>query len=489
VLGSLDELAAALERHDDEARRVDVLVATIRHAIEAQTFAPRRGRHGVHLVDAVAARFGVFDHVHLVGLVESDWPERTGRSIFYTSGLLKGMGWPEEGDHLRAEQAAFRDLLGLASKTTRLHAFQLEADTFVALSPMVQVARDWPSVEVPPPPPTRIFADEIVTDDHTPVDALAPDRADWLGLRRRRPIRDDRRYAGFVSAQPVGSYRVSQVDQFVRCPFKYFARSVLRLPEEREIEAGLTPLERGSLVHELFEQFYTAWQERGGGTITPQSLASALELFEATVRKALDRLPGPDRALEETRLLGSLVARGLAERVFQLEADAGGEVVRRLIEFPLEGTFVFPGLGGLREQAVAIRGKADRIDVFDDGTLRVIDYKLGRLPDLETSVQVGVYAHAARQHLERDGQSHPVRAAMYLAFGDDRQLEGRLGRKGDVDATIRARAGDFAAAVDRIEAGQFPARPQQTSDCGWCAYAGFCRKEYYRDDDDAAESV
>ena len=93
---------------------------------------------GVHLVDAVAARFGEFDHVHLVGLVETDWPERPRRSIFYTSGLLKALGWPQEADQMRAQQAAFRDLLRLAAETTRCHAFQLEGDAVVGLSPMVE---------------------------------------------------------------------------------------------------------------------------------------------------------------------------------------------------------------------------------------------------------------------------------------------------------------------------------------------------------------
>ena len=43
-------------------------------------------------------------------------------------------------------------------------------------------------------------------------------------------------------------------------------------PEEREEMSGLTPLERGTLVHELFERFYRAWQAQGDATITPSTL-------------------------------------------------------------------------------------------------------------------------------------------------------------------------------------------------------------------------
>jgi hypothetical protein len=54
---------------------------------------------------------------------------------------------------------------------------------------------------------------------------------------------------------------------------------------------------------------------------------------------------------------------------------------------------------------------------------------------------------------------------------------------------VEERASQFAAHVQQIEAGEFPARPRRVGDCQWCAYAGVCRKEYRAEDDDAAELV
>jgi ATP-dependent helicase/nuclease subunit B len=79
--------------------------------------------------------------------------------------------------------------------------------------------------------------------------------------------------------RPQAQYRVSRVDHYVLCPFKYFAENVLGLPEERDDMAGLTPLERGNLVHNLFEQFYRSWDSRAGGTITAANLPDAVVLF------------------------------------------------------------------------------------------------------------------------------------------------------------------------------------------------------------------
>ena len=74
------------------------IAAMIRRWIEGQTFAPRAGTTGVQLLDAQAARYGEFDEVFLVGLVEGEWPQRSSKSIFYPSSLLSQLDWPDSSD-------------------------------------------------------------------------------------------------------------------------------------------------------------------------------------------------------------------------------------------------------------------------------------------------------------------------------------------------------------------------------------------------------
>jgi RecB family exonuclease len=286
-------------------------------------------------------------------------------------------------------------------------------------------------------------------------------------------------------------YSVSRVDRYVTCPFKYFAERILRLPEEREDMSGLTPIERGTFLHLLLERFFGRWQEAGHGAITAANLPEAQAMFAALAEEHLAGLPAADRIVERLRVVGSIVAPGVADRVFELEANIPGDVVERLLEIPLEGDFTFPAQAGFTSRTIAIRGKADRVDVLADGSLRVIDYKLGRMPDLPTSIQLGVYAHCVRVVTERrDGRAHPVSAAMYLAFGDDRRFEGRLAdRPAEMELAVQARASSFSAVIDRIESGEFPPQPRRTSECQWCGAASVCRKEYRVEDDEAAESV
>jgi hypothetical protein len=114
---------------------------------------------------------------------------------------------------------------------------------------------------------------------------------------------------------------------------------VLRLAEERPDSAGLTPLERGTFLHALFEHFYDRWQRLGHGAITNANMPDAQALFGALADEMLERLPAADRALERMRIIGSVVAPGVADRVFELEAAASDAVIARRLEVPIEGPF------------------------------------------------------------------------------------------------------------------------------------------------------
>ena len=89
---------------------------------------------GAALLDDQAVRYGTFDHVAIVGLVESDWPEPPRRNIFYPPSLLKSLGWPSEKDRRAAADARFLDLLGSASRRTQVFTFTLDEDAIVSRS-------------------------------------------------------------------------------------------------------------------------------------------------------------------------------------------------------------------------------------------------------------------------------------------------------------------------------------------------------------------
>jgi ATP-dependent helicase/nuclease subunit B len=483
VTDALESLAAAVARHDDAPMGIERLIGAVRRWIDGQMFAPQTGSHGVLLLDAPAAAFADVDELRIVGLVESDWPERVRRSIFYPSNLLSQLGWPNESDRLAAARARFHDLLRLPHARISASTFTLEDDAIVAPSPLLEeidasglvVER----VASEPRPPTRFTHEALIAGEQHAA-ALTEQANAWIALRANRSPDDAPRFHGAAGAREPAVYAVSHVERYLECPFKYYAARVLQLDEEREDESGLSPQERGQLLHEVFETFFRRWHESGGRAVTTNNLAQALDLFASVAEAVLARLPEGDRALERTYLLGSAAAAGLGERAFNFEIEQECDVVERLLEHPLEGEFEFKGADGSRR--IRIRAKTDRIDLLDDGTMRVIDYKLSRAPKPARALQLPVYGLCAEQHLAgHQGREWKVSRAGYVAFKEKNAFV-NVGGSVPLERALEEGAQRLVAAVDGIERGDFPVRPEEPYRCMWCGYAGVCRKDYVGDE-------
>jgi hypothetical protein len=483
VLGALTAVREAHRRYDDRPLPVEELVATIRRWIEGQTFAPRAGHDGVLLVDAAAAAFSDVDDVRLVGLIEADWPDRGGTSIFYPAWLLKDLGWPAQSDRLTAARARFQDLLHLAHQRVAISSFTLEDDSLVAPSAFLDDLATSGLLlhRRQAAPPARIFDHEALAIAPAAADAVSDSARAWLQLRLQRTPAIDPAYRGAIGARQPDRYAVSRVERYLACPFKYFSEHVLQLDEEREDESGLTPQERGQLLHGVFEAFFTEWRKRGGTTITTGTLDDAVALFGDVAESQLQTLPEADRALERTYLLGSAASPGLAERAFAFEIEHGTAVVERLIEHEFNGSFRFDGGTGTRD--VRLRGKADRIDLLVDGTLRVIDYKLGRAPKPGRVLQLPIYGVCSEQQLDGYlGRRWTLGRAGYVAFREKNAFIELRGRSGGIEEALRDGQQRFLTAVDGIEAGSFPVDPDEPWTCTRCGFSHVCRKDYVGDE-------
>lgn len=479
----LAELADAHREHHDLLWTLGELAAEVRHRIEAETFTPRAGDGGVQLVDASAAPFGRFDALHLVGLVDGEWPRRPRRNIFYSSGLLATLGWPgDRPDPLAAARAAFVDLLQSAGRHVSVSTFLLEDDALVEGSPLLDdIPRAGLTRVALDVPDTRVFEDEALLLRPVPEPALDPGVAAWARLRASRPPATLDRFHGAAGPQPARARSVSAIELYSQCPFRFFARHVLRLPEERAEQDGLTPLERGRLHHELFEAIVAAWDAQGRGAVTPELLGEARAIALDVAERALEKLPAAEAALERTRLAGSPVAPGLIDVVLRLEAERPAVVIERRLEHAIDGTYTFRGADGPRP--VEVRGIADRIDLLADGTFRVLDYKASK-PG--STLQIAIYATCATRKLQgHRGRDWALSEAAYIAFRGDRTVV-PLAKPGEAEQALAEAEAEVVAITDAIGRGRFPPRPRTRSLCLSCAFAGACRRDYVDADADTA---
>lgn len=474
-------MASAYAAHGDRELTIDELAPEIRRWIEDATFGPDPTEHGVHLLDSRAARFGEFENMTLVGLVEGEWPERTKRNIFYAPSVLSALGWPSERDRRSAATAAFLDLVASASRHVVLSTFTLDDEALVEPSSLLEDVSTLALTQIEwTPQDERIFIDEALSAGVVDLERLDADTRDWAAMRLRRSDGHDARFHGEVGPQTPAPVSVSAVESYLTCPFKYFARYVLRLEEERDDEEVMDPKTQGQFVHAVFEAFFKAWQERGHRGITPDNLDAARTLFAEVVDEKVRLLPEAEGALERTRLLGSPVAAGLGEVVFQMEAERPTPVRERLLEYRLKGEFEFAGANGLRR--IALKGVADRIDLLEDGTLRLVDYKLSSAPSKSRALQLPIYGLCAEQRLKRHGgREWTLGEAAYIAFRGAKRVTPLFTARSDRAQVLADAQQKLIDAVDAIERGEFPPTPEDVFLCGFCSYGAVCRKDYVGD--------
>jgi RecB family exonuclease len=463
----LRHLAEARQAHHDQPWTIDDLAAAVRRWISEETFPVESADAGVHLVDDHAARYGEFDDVTIVGLIDSEWPDRPRRNIFYPPGLLKALGWPSEKDRRAADEVRFVDLLGSSSGEVALSVFSLDDETIVARSVLLD--------EVP-----RARLSSRVREAIEMRRGSADETLVRAALRTDRSPSDAPGFHGATGRRESQPWSVSALETYTTCPFKFFAQHVLRLEEEPDDEEVMDPRRQGQFVHKVFETFFTEWQEKGHGAITAANLEAARLLFTVVVDRALKALPEGEAGLERTRLLGSSAAAGLGEAVFRMEAERPIPVLERLLEHELRGPFVVATDTGSRQ--VHLKGKADRVDLLADGTFRLIDYKLGWPPDRNRALQLPIYSVCAEQRLAgRHGRRWVLGEAMYLAFKGPKRVVPLFttpSARDEILATAQQRLGDTLEAIDR---GEFPPTPDDVYRCETCSFASVCRKDYVGD--------
>lgn len=160
------------------------------------------------------------------------------------------------------------------------------------------------------------------------------------------------------------SLNVTSIETWLRDPYAIYARHILKLEPLPPLEEATDAADYGSIVHAALHQFLlkagAAWPV-DAATLLRREMEKALT--EGGLRKALQAWWAP-------RL----------ERIADWVAETDG--VRRVAQAPVhiapevKGDMVLNRPGG----AFTLRGRADRIEAYPDGSLAIIDYKTGQPP-------------------------------------------------------------------------------------------------------------
>lgn len=264
------------------------------------------------------------------------------------------------------------------------------------------------------------------------------------------------------------SWSASAVEALRACPYRFFARSVLRLKEHDELDEGADKSDYGRWLHAALERFHG--ERRGSATLdedvhhlrraAEQVLAERVESGAITASALLPFSAG---------LVG--FARRYVDWLHGHEADGWrfrqGEADRRW--------------GGAAAGALCLHGRIDRIDGHAmTGAVHVIDYKTSSRGSLTGKVnlpledtQLAVYGALLLDSLPVD----TALSAAYLPLDEGGPI--RQVAHPDVAQTARQLIDALGAERARIEAGApLPALGEGTA-CEHCEARGLCRRDHW----------
>jgi ATP-dependent helicase/nuclease subunit B len=200
-----------------------------------------------------------------------------------------------------------------------------------------------------------------------------------------RPAVDPRGESGAVVS-------TSRLETLGTCPLRYLMRWVLevRPPYETEFRADrwLTPLDRGSLLHDLYRRALEQQRTRGVSVSEAAFEDVALDALEIELGRWRERVPPPGEAtfaVEAAQLADDVRAFVRMTR----ETGADWVALEYRFGYPDRGPRALPAeeatvprtpepvLLELKDGPLRISGRIDRIDRAEDGRLVVIDYKTG----------------------------------------------------------------------------------------------------------------
>jgi ATP-dependent helicase/nuclease subunit B len=291
----------------------------------------------------------------------------------------------------------------------------------------------------------------------------------------------------------VGDGRIwsaTQFNEYGVCPFRFFAKRLLKLEELKPPEEGMDILQTGSLNHAILEKTYRFIQGEKL-TISPRNKDIALEILHTVAQEVFPTAPDTYgfrptalwRQEQQTllRRLEHLVSLDFSP----LSPIPGEDRFPYLLEAPFGRDGGVPVSIGLEDgTALRVNGYIDRIDRVGD-SLVVIDYKTGSIPFKEQEMSAGrnfqmiVYLLAAEAMIWADTSPDAPQEVMGGLFWHIRtgEISGKLLAENRYEVTESA-FGHLNRYVEYMRRGDFAVQPGNASEgkcVKYCEYQHLCR--------------
>lgn len=417
---------------------------------------------GIHILGSLEAAGLAFTHCWVAGMDDENWPSKAKPNPFIPKSLQLKLNMPHsspERELLFCEKMTKRYLSN--SEVIIFSYCENDADREMSASyllesvPYLAIDDLLKEFGMEPAPQTHTLCQsnqtlEVFTDNLIP----------------------------FISENEKvkGGQKVLQNQS--RCPFSAFAMHRLKLKKIEEETSGISPLDRGILLHEMMELIWTNLKDQDG------LLKMDLDAIEQLIQVSALTLKQSNKIF-----VSSVLFEIEIERVTPIIQDWLALEKTRLpfkvlaLEAPIS----------LQFDNLKIDLRIDRIDQLEDGSLVLIDYKSGecnpnswQTPRIDEP-QIPLYAInyldkklsglIFSQLRSNDTQAKGITENKGIMKGlkqmDDKRLRGF---EGSIEAQISAWKDDITLLSNEFSRGLIEVSPKnRTQSCQHCEFPRLCR--------------
>ncbi|WP_222429927.1 PD-(D/E)XK nuclease family protein [Paenibacillus cremeus] len=277
------------------------------------------------------------------------------------------------------------------------------------------------------------------------------------------------------------AFSASKLEMYARCPLQYYYHDILGVRKNDtavlDRSKWLNALQRGSLMHDIFNKYLTEMKEQRRSAAEPLTHDGSRlkELTEQVIQHFREQIPEP------------------SEHIFRKECDSirkdvssfyvneqRRSTIPAYMELQLHESEESPMLLELSDElTLPIRGFVDRVDAVRPHHYKIFDYKTGsprRYKQNECfsggkQLQLSLYGLAVEQWMRQTGfdpEAKVIESSYY--FPTEKGMGEEVGRPQDRRKELTSLV---VAMLDAMKQGLYPPT-KDPKNCTWCDYKDVC---------------
>ncbi len=341
----------------------------------------------------------------------------------------------------------------------------------------------------------------------------------WFAYQKRE-AGNENEYTGNLQSDDIRNYftqrfgnnhiySVEQIEEYIECPFRFWAHRILALEDWEEELVVPSPLMIGSWAHEilniLLKEYFDKLQ------------IDKLSIINEKLKSIVEGVVYKDRKISvfskkivdiTTDWLNRILTEFICSEASLIEEDwkpAHFEIAfgKTLYQMEDEKSQSKPYCMQIQDKTVLFSGRIDRIDIHTNNPLlRIIDYKWGKTPtgtdmgvknkqlqDKMCSFQLIIYELAIEEHLFKK-ENLSVAESCFLSLTEQKKTSAPWAGDKNLQETIVEKAKSIIFdTLQNIYQGKFTPMPYKKESCDYCFCKNACRYKRIERSEESGDEV